>query len=177
MTARGSRARGGLRRQLATLTGACRVYWRAAPATAAMRLAVAVSGGAAPVAVAWLTKLLLDRAAGLPGPPIAGVAAALATVGGVAAVLQHAARYLDAEIVRRVSAHTQTELFAAVSRDAGLATLEDPAYHDRVQLAQQPSQSAPVLLTMTVLAMAQSLVTVAGFAATLVALFPVAAAG
>ncbi|MGI5237912.1 ABC transporter ATP-binding protein [Dactylosporangium sp. CA-139066] len=165
------------RRRMATLVGALRTYHRAAPVVAWLRLLVAVVTGLVPVAVAWLTKLLLDGLARPGGAParLGLVALALAVVGAVGALLQHLGRYLDQEVGRKVGLHTQAELFAAVVRAPGLTELEDPTFHDRVQLARQSSQSGPVLLTGSLLTIAQATFTLGGFLASLLALSPLAA--
>ncbi|MDG6103876.1 ABC transporter ATP-binding protein [Dactylosporangium aurantiacum] len=161
--------------RLRLLAAATALYLRAAPAAAVLRGVLTVAGGIAPVAIAWCTKVLLDRLAhgdgGTPLWPVAGIA-------GVAtgwAVANHAGRYLEQEIARRVTLRTQLELFTAVSRPPGLAELESPAFHDRLQLARQASQMAPAQLTGAVLSIAQTTVTTVGFTATLAAGSPLVA--
>ncbi|WP_433045873.1 ABC transporter ATP-binding protein [Dactylosporangium sp. CS-033363] len=166
-----------LQRRGAALAGALRTYHRAAPFTAWLRLLVAVAAGLVPVAAAWLAKALIDGLVGAGGGRrLVLQATALGVLGAAGAVMQHLARYLDQEVTRKVALHTQAELFAAVVRPPGLAELESPAFHDRVQLARQSSQSGPVLLTNSLLAVVQATITLSGFLASLVALSPLAAA-
>ncbi|WP_344615346.1 ABC transporter ATP-binding protein, partial [Dactylosporangium salmoneum] len=166
-----------LRRRGSALAGALRTYHRAAPFAAWLRLLVAIATGLVPVAAAWLTKALIDGLAEAGGTTrLALQATALGVTGAAGAVFQHLARYLDQDVTRKVALHTQAELFAAVVRPPGLAELENPAFHDRVQLARQSSQSGPVLLTASLLAIVQATITLSGFVASLIALSPLAAA-
>ncbi|MEU0561508.1 ABC transporter ATP-binding protein [Dactylosporangium sp. NPDC006015] len=153
---------------------AAALYLRSAPAAAALRIAAMLIGGGAPVVVAWCTKLLLDQLSAGGSHlawPVAGIAGAAAAW----AVAGHAGRYAEQEIARRVTLRTQVELFTAVSRPAGLAELENPDFHNRLQLARQASQIAPAQLTGSVLSTAQAAVTLTGFTATLVAGSPLVA--
>jgi ATP-binding cassette subfamily B protein len=155
-----------------TLGQAVAIYFRAAPAHAALRLVLAVATGAAPVAVAWLTKLLIDdltaHHAGRAGP----LALAVAATGAVAAAIQHLNNYIEREIDRRVTLFTQDRLFRAVVAQRGLTELEDPGYHDRLQLAQHASDNGPQVLTSAGLSIIQASLTVGGFLASLLALTP-----
>ncbi|GAA3201862.1 ABC transporter ATP-binding protein [Nonomuraea helvata] len=90
------------------------------------------------VAAAWLTKAVID---GLIGRvrfadvlwPVA-VLSLLGLVRGVAPLIR---RYLVAEIDRRAALTAQDGLFKAIERFVGLERLEDPAFLDRLRLAQQ----------------------------------------
>lgn len=168
---RSARVRAGLR----LLVSACLLYLRAAPGPALLRLITGVLSGAAPVATAWAAKSILDQLSRYTGPPLWVSVTVLAGVGGAVAVAGEAAQYADREADRRVTLHTQSELFTAVSRSQGLAELEDPDYRDRLQLAQQASQTSPQLVTGTVLALVQGLLTVGGFVAVLYTFSPLIA--
>jgi ATP-binding cassette subfamily B protein len=155
---------------------AVRLYHRAAPGTVAARAATIAAAGLVPVAAAWLTKELVDGVgSGLTTRTVVLLAVGLAATGALGAVLAHVARYLDQEIGRRVGLHMQTTLFGAVVRPTGIAQLEDPAYHDRLQLARLAGESGPLILTAALVTVVQSLVTASGFVVSLVVLSPVAA--
>ncbi|WP_264029236.1 ABC transporter ATP-binding protein [Cellulosimicrobium sp. SH8] len=155
---------------------AVRLYHRAAPGTVAARAATIAAAGLVPVAAAWLTKELVDGVgSGLTTRAVVLLAVGLAVTGALGAVLAHVARYLDQEIGRRVGLHMQTTLFGAVVRPTGIAQLEDPAYHDRLQLARLAGESGPLLLTAALVTVVQSLVTASAFVVSLVVLSPVAA--
>lgn len=168
-----SREPGNVLRILASSTA---IYLRAAPLAAGLRAAAAVATGAAPVVTAWLTKALLDRLALHTGPSVWLCAAGMASTGAVAAAAQHVSRYADSEIGRRVTRHTQTELFTAVNRHHGLAELEDPRFQNRVRLAQTAIQSGPQQLANSVVSVVQSAITVGAFLAALATASPLLAA-
>ncbi|MFI0944306.1 ABC transporter ATP-binding protein [Streptomyces sp. NPDC021020] len=158
------------------LAQALGVYFRAAPLQATVRLALTVVAGVTPVAVAWLTKLLIDDLTARHAGRVGALAVAVAAAGAVAALFQHLGRYLGAEIDRRVVLHTQDRLFRAVTAQPGLTRLEDPDYHDRLRLAQQASQNGPQALTGAGLGVLQSLLTIGGFLTSLLALTPLVTA-
>ncbi|NUS15086.1 MAG: ABC transporter ATP-binding protein [Streptomyces sp.] len=145
--------------------------------TCPWRLALAVvltfsTGITAPLA-AWETRSVLDaitahRGGGLPVTPVVLVCAA----GVVGAVLPSLLSYLQSQIRRAIALRVQDDLFAAVNRFQGLARFEDPAFHDRLLLAQQNGQSAPSQLANAVLSLLRSVVTVLGFATAVLTLSP-----
>ncbi|WP_330452193.1 MULTISPECIES: ABC transporter ATP-binding protein [unclassified Streptomyces] len=151
------------------------LYMRAAPAAAAARIAMTLVSGLSPVALAWFTKMLLDQLAGHRGPEVWVSALALALTGAVTALAQHLVTYADSEIGRRVTLRTQGELFAAVTREQGIGDLENPAFQDRLRLAQQSSHGGPQQLVGAILVTAQSALTVAGFLGVLITVSPQAA--
>ncbi|WP_431933607.1 ABC transporter ATP-binding protein [Nonomuraea jabiensis] len=145
---------------------AAAMAWRSAPVHVLGYLAVTLVGSATPIAVAWLTKAVLDGVALRQTGTLLALAAAVAAVTTVAAVAAHAGHYLRAEVDRRTALNAKDELFAAVSGFTGLARFESPAFLDRLRLAQQ-SASNPGRLVDTALTAARSAVTVAGFVASL----------
>jgi ATP-binding cassette, subfamily B, bacterial len=143
---------------------AAALAWRCAPGALLAQVAVTAVGGLAPVAAAWLTRALLDRlATGADWPALAGPAFALAGVGTAAAAMAQAARYLAAELDRRVGRHTEGALFDAINGFHGLARLEDPGVQDRLQLAQQAGRAGPGRLVTGCLQATQGGLTVVGF--------------
>jgi ATP-binding cassette subfamily B protein len=67
-------------------------------------------------------------------------------------------------------------LFTAVGRLAGLRRLEDPGFHDRLNVAQQAASSAPGQIFSGGVNITQAAVTMAGFLITLAVLSPLIAA-
>ncbi|MGH3932358.1 MAG: ABC transporter ATP-binding protein, partial [Pseudonocardiaceae bacterium] len=132
-------------------TAALRLALAAHPHAAVGHLVAAVFGGLAPVAVAWLTKIILDRVVtGTSGTQssMLGLAVALVAVGVLAAVLPHLERYWRAELDRATGVLARDRLFAALDRLRGLARLENPTFHDRLQLAVDSGRlSPPTVLT------------------------------
>ncbi|MEY9895616.1 ATP-binding cassette subfamily B protein [Catenulispora sp. MAP5-51] len=157
------------------LRAATAVYVRAAPLAVALRMIAALVTGLAPVVAAWLTKLLLDRLTGRPGPSLWSCALAIAAVTAAGATVQHVGAYADREIARRVTLFTQSQVFAAVTRLPGLAEIEDPGFQNRLRLAQQSAQNGPQLLAGSLLGIAQTALVVSGFTVTLIAMSPLLA--
>ncbi|MEV4483911.1 ABC transporter ATP-binding protein [Micromonospora coxensis] len=149
--------------------------WRAAPVGTGVDLVLAVLAGATPVAVAGLTKLVLDRLTGRGGPavPVTVLGVGLAVAAAVAAVLPHLRRYVEDERRRAVTRLVRRRLHDAVSRLVGLVRFEDPLFQDRLQAAQQTGHLGPTQLTGNTLGGVQSVVAIAGFLGVLLALSPV----
>ncbi|MEV5703684.1 ABC transporter ATP-binding protein [Actinoallomurus sp. NPDC052274] len=147
--------------------------WRAHRAATAASMLLAVLTGLAPVATAWLTKLVLDALAGGGNRHVLpALATGLAASGLCVIVLPHAATYAQAQLRRAVRTLVVDRLFAAVDSHAGLRRLEDPAFQDTLRLAHESSQRAPDRLILGSLAIAQSIITMSGFVATLLVINP-----
>lgn len=162
------------RRAVRHARSALGLTWRAAPAGTLVDLLLALLAGAAPVAVAGLTKLVLDRLTGTAarGLPLALLGAGLAGAAAAGVILPHLRRYVEAERTRAVSRLVRRRLFDAVSRLVGLVRLEDPGYQDRLQAAQQTGHLGPTQLTGSLLGGVQSVVAIGGFLGVLLALSP-----
>ncbi|MFC3817948.1 ABC transporter ATP-binding protein, partial [Planomonospora venezuelensis] len=146
------------------LTAAAALVWQAAPRVVAGQVSATVLLAAAPVAGAWLTKLVLDGVtAGRPWPWLLGCAAGLAGAGLLGAVCAQATRYLNAEAERRVGLLSRRRLHEAVNRFTGLGRFEEPRFHDRLRLAQEASQMATGSLVLSATGMARGLLLTAGF--------------
>jgi ATP-binding cassette subfamily B protein len=91
---------------------------------------------AAPIATAWLTKSVLDRLTTSHGA-VGALAIGLGTVGLGAAALPVFVRYGRAQIGRSASLVGTERLFGAAERQVGLRNFEDPAFLDRLRLAQE----------------------------------------
>ncbi len=159
-----------LRPAVARFAPLARLAWRAAGGLLALRLLLAAAAGLAPVAVAALTNVLLDRLAAPVRSPVAGLTVLLATAGAVAALVAPAMSYVDAAVDRRLARRMLTGLVDGVNRAQGLASLEDPVLRDRLHIAQQAAQGVPVQLLGGLVATAQSGLMAVGFIATLLTL-------
>ncbi|MFG1875219.1 ABC transporter ATP-binding protein [Sphaerisporangium sp. NPDC049003] len=124
-----------LREQRASITEALSIIWRAASVDVAVLLLLTFVAAAAPIATAWLTKLVIDRLTA-PDGAVAGLALGLAGTGLGAAVLPAMLRHLRAHIGRAANLAAIERLFVAVERQVGLRTFEDSSFHDRLRLAQ-----------------------------------------
>ncbi|MFG1943266.1 ABC transporter ATP-binding protein [Nonomuraea sp. NPDC048826] len=158
---------------LVSAAEAARLAWRSAPRQLAGVSAATLAGGVVPVAAAWLTKAVLDRIVA-PGPTgvVVGLAVGLACAGVVGAVLPLLGQYLQGEAERRVGLRAQDELFGALERYTGLRRFEDPAFLDRLRLAQHSAQS-PGQIIAAMLSLARDSVTLIGFVVSLALISPV----
>lgn len=181
---RGGRVAGGdpaadaSRRELVARAGAAvGLVVRSAPGTAAAAAAVSVVAGLLPVAVAWLTKVVLDRL-GRGDPPSALLlpAVGLAAAGLLAVAAPFLTSYLGGQLRRRLTVVTTDRLIGAVAAWPGLGRFEDPGWHDRLRLGQQSAEQAPQSVVSGGMVAAQNLLTLVGFVGTLAALNPAVAA-
>ncbi|SDJ00174.1 ABC transporter ATP-binding protein [Nonomuraea jiangxiensis] len=147
---------------------------RAAPGHVAGYLALAALGGIAPLAIAWLTKAVIDHlAAGvMRWADVLGLTVALGVAGVVTALVPHAARYLRAETERLVTMESTARLYAAVDRFAGLRRFEDPEFLDHVQIARSAGVTSPGAVVDAGIGVVRALLLVSGFAGTLLLLGP-----
>ena len=148
--------------------------WRAAPHCVAGLGILAVAVGAAPVVTAWFTRLVLDGLIdGAAASVLAGQAVALAVAGIALVVLPHLSRYAEAELGRRVRLLAADRLHSALhDRLRGLVRLEDPAFHNRIRLAQQAASTGPGDLVNGAIGMTTNVITLVGFVVTLLLMNP-----
>ncbi|MEU6715796.1 ABC transporter ATP-binding protein [Nonomuraea sp. NPDC046802] len=151
---------------------AARLVARAAPGRMPSYLGITLVASAVPIAVAWLTKLILDHlVARSPFGVLLGLATGLVVAGLVNAVVPQVTQYLRAEVGRRVRLRAQDELFTALERLAGLARFEDPDFLNRLRLAQQ-SAASPGSIVDAVFGLGRSALTLAGFVGSLLVVTP-----
>ncbi len=148
--------------------------WRAAPHCVAGLGVLAVAVGAAPVVTAWLTRLVLDGLIGATAASaLVGLAVGLAVAGIALVVLPYLSRYAEAELGRRVRLLAADRLHTAMhGRLRGLARLEDPAFHNRIRLAQQAASTGPADLVNSGIGITTNVITLVGFVVTLVLINP-----
>jgi len=137
----------------------------------ALRVVLAVVAGVIPVAVAWLTKVVLDELVRPDGAWLTPVVL-LAAAGVLAVLLPAVTRYVDEELTRSVGLAARQRLYAAVGRLVGLRRLEDPAFQDRLQLAAETGPTGPAELVASAFGVAQGLLMLAGFLISLALLGP-----
>ncbi|MYS85576.1 ATP-binding cassette domain-containing protein [Streptomyces sp. SID5474] len=151
------------------------LQFRAAPVGALLLLPATVLIGVLPAPAAWLTKLLFDelgRGEHVDSGRAVALGLALATLGAVLAVLMQLAAYLDEVVRRRLVVTVERDLFAKVNEFRGLRRFEDPAFHDRLRLAQQASEDAPHNITMFSQEVVRSAAALSGFTGVLLAVWP-----
>ncbi|GAA0341538.1 ABC transporter ATP-binding protein/permease [Actinoallomurus spadix] len=151
--------------------------WQACPGMVFLQLVMAVIGGTAPVATAWLTKAALDEltAAHPRTGALMGMAAGIGVLGIAMATTSAVTTYAQGRARRAVGLLSQDRLFDAVNRMNGLARLEEPRFHDRLRLAQQSAEHAPDQLVQMGLSTLQGTLGIVGFLGTLVAINPIMA--
>ncbi|MEO3790735.1 ABC transporter ATP-binding protein [Nonomuraea sp. B10E15] len=159
-------------RLTASAREAAATAWSAA-AVPAIGYAVTLLGtAAAPVAAAWLTKLVIDGLTGAASlAELLGLAAGLAGIGVAAAVLPHWSGYLGNQVGRAMVAATTDRLFAATARFPGLRPFEDPRFLDRLRLAQEGASRADSIVTES-FGLVRSAVTVIGFVGAVLVISP-----
>jgi ATP-binding cassette subfamily B protein len=158
---------------LRSLIAALALTWRAHRGAFAGQLAIAVLAGLVPVAAAWLLRDILDLIVrGGRGHGLLIAALLLAVAGGLQAVLPNAAQYMSAQTDRACQRRTTAELFTAVDRLAGLRRIEDPSFHDRLNISLQTGGSAPAQIFTSGITIVQSALTLTGFLVTLAVLVP-----
>jgi ATP-binding cassette, subfamily B, bacterial len=165
--------------RLVAVGGAVRMAWRAQRGVFLLRLAITVVAGLAPVASAWLMRSVLDdiaegRRSG-SNAPLVWIVLALAMASGLSAVLPNISQYLSAEFGRAIERLASSDLFAAVTRLSGLRRLEDPAFQDRLRMAQQAGRSGPSQVFTNGVGIVQATLTLVGFLITLIVLNPLMA--
>jgi ATP-binding cassette subfamily B protein len=145
--------------------------FRAAPVIAAADLALTVLAGIAPATAAWLTRLLVDGlTAGTDHVVFLAIASAL--VGGVAIALLYLSGHLGEIVQHRVTLTVESRLFRRIATLAGLRHIEDPAFHDRLRLAEQAAQEAPGVISRFTQELLRSTVLLASFAGALLVVWP-----
>ncbi|MEW2352374.1 ABC transporter ATP-binding protein [Spirillospora sp. NPDC029432] len=154
-----------------SLRAVAELAWSSGRGRLVLRAVLAVVASAVPVALAWLTKTVLDGLAD-PGRPLLVPVLLLALAGVAAAVLPHAVPYVEAELGRAIDLICRRRLYAAVARLPGLRHLEDPRFQDRLALAGETGSSGPAEVVGGTLAGVQGTLMLGGFLGTLAVLNP-----
>ncbi|WUI01376.1 ABC transporter ATP-binding protein/permease [Spirillospora sp. NBC_00431] len=143
--------------------------WRAHWGATVASVVLTVLGGLAPVATAWLTKLVLDAITEGEGHDgvLLPLAAGLAVCGLGVTVVPYASGYAHDQLRRAVRVLVADRLFRAVNDQAGLRRLESPSFQDTLRLAYESSQHAPDRLIIGALVIGQSVIVMSGFVVTL----------
>ncbi|MEU6747487.1 ABC transporter ATP-binding protein [Spirillospora sp. NPDC046719] len=176
---RGTASRTGRVRELVGgLAGSTALAWSAGRTLTLLLTALTLAQAAAPVCVAWFTKLAVDVLTERPGGGagsggrLAAAGAGLVLAGAAAGLTQHVTRYLRQELERRVGFLAQDRVFRATERFVGLGPFEDPAFLDRLRLAQQAGGGAPGKVVGSALTAVSGTITLAGFLGSLLSVGP-----
>ncbi|MEU1392083.1 MULTISPECIES: ATP-binding cassette domain-containing protein [unclassified Nonomuraea] len=153
------------------------VAWEAGRWYVLLQAVLTAATGIAPVLTAWCTKLVLDEVAG-QATTMAGLApnvAALLVLAAVAGTGPYVTGFAEAEFERRVGLLVRDRLYTAVNALPGLARLEDPAFQDRLHLAERAGSSGPGRVVTSALGLTQAGIMTAGFLVTLSGVSPAVA--
>jgi ATP-binding cassette, subfamily B, bacterial len=146
----------------------------ATPLVATVTVVLTVFAGVAPATGAWLTMLLVDELTS--GAASTGRAAFLAiasaVVGGLAIALLYLGGHLAEIVQQRVTLTVESRLFRRIATLPGLRHIEDPAFHDRLRLAEQAAQEAPGTISQFTQELIRSVVLLASFAGALLVVWP-----
>lgn len=156
------------------LAPAVALAFRAAAAQLGLLGAITLVGAVLPVAVTWLTKLVIDSVTGGTTDMLAPMAIALATLGALTATLPQLTQYLTTEAQRRVSRTANDRLYRAVNRFPGLGRFEDPGFLNQLRLAEA-ADSAPAQVTTASMQLARNAITALGLFGSLYVISPVVA--
>ncbi|MFI7639618.1 ABC transporter ATP-binding protein [Nonomuraea sp. NPDC049400] len=158
---------------IGTARAAADVALRTAPGMMAVFVLVMLVEAVAPIAVAWLTKLVVDDLAGHGSDAgLITLAVALAASGVLIAALPQVSQYLGNQMARAFTARTTAQLFTATLRFAGLRRFEDPDFHDRLRLAQNSLQSGQSIITGS-FGTIRSSITLVGMVGSLLVISPI----
>jgi len=148
--------------------------FRATPVAATVTLVLTVFAGAAPAGGAWLTMLLVDELTSGQATPgrAAFLAVASALLGGLAIALLYLGGHLGEVIHQRVTLTVESRLFRRVASLSGLRQIEDPAFHDRLRLAEQAAQEAPGTISQFSQELIRSVVLLVSFSGALLVVWP-----
>lgn len=130
------------REALASARRAAASAWRASPRGTAALLVLTVAASGLPVAVAWVTRLVLDRLVGADGGALLGLALALAGLGLAAALVPPLTTFAGNHLGRAAGLTALDRLFTVVNSFTGLSRLEDPVFQDRLRMAQSAGAQA-----------------------------------
>ncbi|MFE3907134.1 ABC transporter ATP-binding protein [Streptomyces sp. NPDC059153] len=159
------------------LTAVLALTLRSCPGALAVRGAAVVIAGTAPVAASWLLKYVVDSltADEFRASDLNWAAAGIGLLTVLLAAASAISSYADGRIRRATSTRAQSDLLTAVNRLSGLSKLEQPAFHDRVQLAIQSAQGAERLVGAALQGV-QGVLTLVGFLGSLLLISPTLAA-
>lgn len=148
--------------------------FRATPLIATTTLVLTVFAGAAPASGAWLTMLLVNELTSGTATPgrAAFLAVASALVGGLAIAVLYLGGHLGEVVQQRVTLTVESRLFRRIATLPGLRHIEDPAFHDRLRLAEQAAQEAPGTISQFTQELVRSVVLLVSFTGALLVVWP-----
>jgi ATP-binding cassette, subfamily B, bacterial len=147
---------------------------RAAGGPALVSFVLTMVSGVAPALSGWYVKILIDDIASPGSDPThavwLGVCSAL--IAGAGLVIGYAGQLAAARMQNAITLHVQGELYERINRFPGLHRFEDPAFADRLRLAEDAAAQAPAMLADCTVSMVRSVVGIASFVGILQTVWP-----
>ena len=154
--------------------------WEAQPACFVSVVALQLLQGLLPLATAWLAKLFFDLLAqSLQGHASPSLTQQLVVLLALQALVtlcnllpSPLARYVTAELTRRLTLRMKGTMYRKINSLQGLAYFEDPTFHDTIQMASTNAQFGPMQALNLCTTVLQSSMTLLAFLGVLIALSP-----
>jgi ATP-binding cassette, subfamily B, bacterial len=152
---------------------ALRLQWKAAGLWNLIPFVFTLVAGIVPVVAATLMRRLVDDLT-RPGASTSAVRLAIAVgiLGAAVPVVSNISSYATSVSKQRLIVYSGLRLFDRVSRFTGLRHFEDPAFRNRLVLAEQAAQTAPTIVTASIQQVIQACTIIAGFLGALLIIWP-----
>ena len=158
--------------------------WRAQPVIFLSLVLLTALQGIAPLATAWITKLLFDLLAlalqgNGPADLVHNLIVLILAQAGVfilSQMISPASRYLSEELGRKLTIIAETRVYQKLGGFHGIAYFENPNFYDTFRLASQGARFGPLQGLNTLTTLFQSTITLLAFLGTLIAFNPLLAA-
>jgi ATP-binding cassette subfamily B protein len=156
------------------ITQALRLTWQTSRVLTGLFVLLTLVGAMPALVTAWLTKLLLDLlTSGHAGTrQVVWLGLALALTALVSALTPFCLQFAQKETERRIGLVAQDRLFASTERFTGMARFEDPAFLDKLRMAQQYGGATPGVVVGSALSVTRTSLTALGFLGSLLILSP-----
>ena len=154
---------------------AARLAWRAGSRVVVVMLALTAGGSILPVVAAWLGKALVDDLVHRDqanGNRVVVIAVAIVLAGAGGVLVGYLSGYASACLQRSISLYVEAEMYRTVNGFVGLRNFEDPAFQNRLRLADQAAQAAPTSPVVFAVAVCRGVCTVGGYLGVLLVRWP-----
>jgi ATP-binding cassette subfamily B protein len=151
------------------------VALRSSPGHLCLTVILTLASGALTPVAAWALAGVLDASVSDASTATAFYLFVLVAVSGINAATPPVLEFSQGELGRRVTRRVQTRFFTSINRLPGLQQFEQPRFRDEMKLAQQASESAPVMLIAAAVSGGQALVSALLFSGILIVHEPLGA--
>jgi ATP-binding cassette, subfamily B, bacterial len=154
--------------------------WEAQPLCFVGVVALQLLQGLLPLATAWLAKLFFDLLAqslrGNASPALIQQLFVLLALQALVMLFSllptPVAKYVTAELTRRLTLRMKSAIYRKINSLQGLAYFEDPTFHDTIQMASTNAQFGPMQALNLFTTILQSIITLLSFLGILIAFSP-----